>query len=133
IDGKKIGETVGGYSSHTFDITPFVRFGKDHVLAVTADNSRKDIPPFSADFTFMGGVYRDAWLLAVHDLHLDIVGGPEEGFAVRSFLSDDGKWCSEVSGVVVNDSDAKAHVEVRMTVYDASGCPLCDCVKEAVG
>lgn len=32
IDGKKVGEAVGGYSSHTFDITSDITPGKDHML-----------------------------------------------------------------------------------------------------
>lgn len=124
IDRKKVGNTVGGYSSHTFDITSYLTPGNDHVLTVKADNSRKDIPPYSADFTFMGGVYRDVWLIALPDVHLDIVGGPEEGFVVRSFLSDDGKWCSEVSGSILNETASKEDVEVRATISEIGGSPV---------
>ena len=121
IDGMVIGNSVGGYSSHTYDITPFVEVGKRHDLTVMADNSRKDIPPYSADFTFMGGLYRDAWLLALSDVHLDIANGPEEGFYVRAVPLDDGKWRLEVSGTLINHSSVKESIEVRMSLMDASG------------
>ncbi len=122
LDGCKIGETIGGYSSHTFEITPFVDFGKNYMLSVDVDNSRKDIPPYSADFTFMGGIYRDVWLIALSDVHLDIVEGPEEGFSVSTVVSDNGKWNVDVSGTVINEASVKADVEIKMTVSDASGC-----------
>lgn len=121
IDGKEIGTVVGAYSSHTFDITPFVSPGKDHSLSVIADNSRKDIPPYSADFTFMGGLYRDVWLISVPDVHLDIVNGNEEGFSVLTKVLADGSWSVEVAGSVVNHSDSKEDVVVRMTVADVEG------------
>lgn len=121
IDSVKIGKTIGGYSSHSFDITPYVDFGKRHELSVVADNSREDIPPYSADFTFMGGLYRDAWLIALSDVHLDISDGPEEGFLIRSLASGDGKWRVAASGRLINESADKADVVVRMTLQDASG------------
>lgn len=124
IDGKEIGHTVGGYSSHTFDVTPYLKLGIDHKLTVIADNSRKDIPPYSADFTFMGGLYRDAWLLTVPDVHLDFVNGTEEGFFIRTIALADGKWNMEVSGTVVNDADTNENVLIKMTMTDSAGHPV---------
>ena len=121
VDGVEVGRSVGAYSSHTFDITPFVEIGKKHRLEVEADNSGKDIPPYSADFTFMGGLYRDAWLIAIEDIHLDVAGGPEEGFAVRAMPAGGGKWRVEAAGSVVNESSSKEAVEVRMSLFDSAG------------
>ena len=121
LDGVEVGKSIGAYSSHTYDITPFVEIGKDHQLEVVADNSRKDIPPYSADFTFMGGLYRDAWLLALPEVHLDIAEGTSEGFDVRALPLDGGKWRVEVAGLVVNASAGRQSVEVRMSLSDASG------------
>ena len=35
-------------------------------LVIRVDNARIDIPPISGDFTFFGGIYRDAWLSLIH-------------------------------------------------------------------
>jgi beta-galactosidase len=35
-----------------------------------ADNSyNENVPPLSADFTFYGGMYREAFLIATADIH----------------------------------------------------------------
>lgn len=121
IDGKEIGHTVGGYSSHSFDVTPYLEQGKDHTLTVVVDNSRKDIPPYSADFTFMGGLYRDVWQISLSDVHLDIQEGTEEGFSVRSLKAGDGRWNIEVSGRLVNEAQSKVNVLMKLTVRDNEG------------
>lgn len=57
MNGKEIGSHAGGYTAFIFDITPYIQ--KENVIEITVDNSRKDITPISADFTFWGGIYRD--------------------------------------------------------------------------
>ena len=57
VNGKEIGSHAGGYTAFIFDITPYIQ--KENVIEITVDNSRKDITPISADFTFWGGIYRD--------------------------------------------------------------------------
>lgn len=50
VNGKEIGSHAGGYTAFIFDITPYIQ--KENVIEITVDNSRKDITPISADFTF---------------------------------------------------------------------------------
>ena len=70
INGKKAGDHTGGYSGFYIPITHLVNFSGENELLVKVDNSfNKNIPPISADFTFYGGVYRDAWLVAVDPVH----------------------------------------------------------------
>src|SRR5437867_3965855 len=38
VNGQSVGKHQGGYSAFAFDITPFVRFGADNVLAVKVDH-----------------------------------------------------------------------------------------------
>ena len=45
IDGEPAGTHVGAYSSHTVDLTPYVRPLKEQKLEITVDNSDPDIPP----------------------------------------------------------------------------------------
>lgn len=75
IDGLHAGSHIGGYSPHILEITQFVGDGNPHEITVKVDNSDPDIPPYSADFSFMGGLYRDAWLIAANPVHLDFSGG----------------------------------------------------------
>ncbi|HEV2492484.1 MAG TPA: glycoside hydrolase family 2 TIM barrel-domain containing protein [Terriglobia bacterium] len=65
LNVERIGEHKGGYTSFEFDVTRRVRFGaEDNVLTVKVDNLyHATVPPtVKTDYTFYGGIYRDAWL-----------------------------------------------------------------------
>lgn len=121
INGQRVGRHVGAYSSHTVDITPFVNPGDRHMLEVTVDNSDGDVPPYSADFTFMGGLYRDAWLIATPKLHLNIIDGPENGFRVDTRVNSDGSGALDVSGVLVNENAKKSKATIWVKVCSPDG------------
>ncbi len=65
---RKSSSTSGGYLPFAVDITDGLVPGADNVVAVRADNS--DDPTFppgtpqkNLDFTYMGGIYRDVYLI----------------------------------------------------------------------
>lgn len=115
IDGRSVGSHVGGYSSHIVDITPYVSPGSTHTLAVSVNNSDRDIPPYSADFTFMGGLYRDAWLIGKAPVHFVFGNGP--GLKVVTRVGDDGMCDACISGQIANFSGKKGRGEVMATLY----------------
>lgn len=121
IDGCKIGTHTGAYSPNLLDISPYVSVGKSHDLTVKLTNADKDVPPHSADFTFMGGLYRDAWLIGLSPLHLDIASGPSEGFKATPRLHPDGTCSLSIDGRVVNQSGSHAFSTVVATLCDEDG------------
>lgn len=121
IDGKTVGRHTGAYSPHIVDVTPFVTPGGSHRVEVLVDNSDKDMPPHSADFTFMGGLYRDAWLLGMPETHFDITSGPAEGFRLVSSVKDNGNGVLEVSGNIVNETDRKVGRVLSIKILDKNG------------
>lgn len=69
VNGKFIGNHIGGYTGFKFDITDIIKFGTQNIIAVKVDNSYNyNIPPHSADYIMYGGIYRDARLIAVNPL-----------------------------------------------------------------
>jgi beta-galactosidase len=71
INGNYLGEHQGGFAAFAFDATPFVNVGADNVIAVEVNNSfNTNIPPLNADFTFWGGIYRDAHLLVTDPVQI---------------------------------------------------------------
>ena len=57
------------------NITEYLRYGQDNVIAVWADNSNDPSyppgkPQDALDFTYFGGIYRDCWLIAHNDIFL---------------------------------------------------------------
>jgi beta-galactosidase len=65
LNGKRIGEHKGGYTSFEFEVTTQAQFGAaGNVLAVKVNNlyDRNIAPTIKTDLTFYGGIYRDVWL-----------------------------------------------------------------------
>jgi beta-galactosidase len=68
INGTRLGEYKGGYTPFSFDLTPYLDFDGENVLAVDVDSSeRPDIPPFGyeIDYLTFGGIYREVSLRVV--------------------------------------------------------------------
>ncbi len=69
VNGKEEKMHYGGYLPAIVDLTGKLRFGADNVIAVMTDNSNDPSyppgkPQETLDFTYMGGIYRDCWLIA---------------------------------------------------------------------
>jgi beta-galactosidase len=68
INGTKLGEYKGGYTPFSFELTKYVDFDGDNLLAVDVDSTeRADIPPFGyqIDYLTFGGIYREVALRIV--------------------------------------------------------------------
>ncbi|MEG1332538.1 MAG: glycoside hydrolase family 2 TIM barrel-domain containing protein [Bacteroides sp.] len=75
INGKLVNEHFGGFLPVIADITPYIQFGQDNVIAVCADNSDDpSYPPGKPqdvlDFSYFGGIYRDCWLIAHNNVFI---------------------------------------------------------------
>lgn len=83
VNGHSVGMRSYGYSSFYYDITPYVRFGQQNVVAVRADNSQqKNCRWYSGS-----GIYRHVWLLTTHPAHFS-----EWGIFIRtSRLAEGGR------------------------------------------
>lgn len=64
INGKYVGNHVGGYSAFVFDITGDVIFGKINNILVRVNNAENlDVIPLVGDFNIYGGIYRNVKLI----------------------------------------------------------------------
>lgn len=72
VNGKQVGEHIGGYIGFTFDITNFIQEGNNEIL-VRVDNSYniEVIPSQKSDFIIFGGITRDVWLLSMSKTNFD--------------------------------------------------------------
>lgn len=75
INGKLVKEHFGGFLPVIANITSYMNYGEDNVIAVCADNSDDpSYPPGKQqdmlDFAYFGGIYRDCWLIAHNDVFI---------------------------------------------------------------
>lgn len=121
VNGQYAGEHKGGYTAFNIDITPYVRFGQKNTITVEADNSRQDIPPISADFTFFGGIYRDVFLTSVDDVHFDMLNHGSGGVYIDLPQVDEKKATCRIRARISNNSSSKKTVTVTNIIKDNSG------------
>ncbi len=90
FNGHLLGTHPYGYTSFSFDLTPYARFGGANVLAVKADASGKTSRWYSG-----AGIYRHVWLTETNPVHI-------------------GQWGVSVTTPQISASEAT--VRVRTTV-----------------
>ena len=65
LNGQFVGGWPYGYASYELDLTPYLKFGADNVIAIRLEN-----PPESSRWYPGAGLYRNVWLLKTPPLHV---------------------------------------------------------------
>ena len=115
LNGQFVGGWPYGYSSYRLDLTPFVKFGGDNVLAIRLDN-----PAESSRWYPGGGIYRNVWLVKTAPIHV-----AHWGTAVTTPIVTKDSATVSLRVNVENDTAADASVKVRTDLceLDAEGHP----------
>jgi beta-galactosidase len=102
LNGNLLGENKGGYNDFSFELTKFLNWNGENVLAVEVDSTeRKDIPPFGnlVDYLTFGGIYRDVQLRNVSQTFIENVFAQpidvlseNRKLKVKVFISDSGHF-----------------------------------------
>jgi beta-galactosidase len=66
INGQYLGRRPYGYISFYYDLSPYLNFGGDNMIAVRVDNSRQP----NCRWYSGSGIYRHTWLLVTHKIHV---------------------------------------------------------------
>ncbi|HTN36741.1 MAG TPA: glycoside hydrolase family 2 TIM barrel-domain containing protein [Arachidicoccus sp.] len=66
INGRSLGVYPYGYTSFYYDLTPYLNFNKDNVIAVRVDNAQQK----NSRWYTGSGIYRHVWLEATGDIHI---------------------------------------------------------------
>ena len=116
INGKKLANHDGGYSTWRVDITDALE--DKNLFVFEVDNSQNDrVYPQNADFTFYGGIYRDLNIIAVSESHFDLEYYGTPGIKVTpAVVGKDAKV--EVEVFVKNEKETQKLV---YTLKDAEG------------
>jgi beta-galactosidase len=109
-NGRRVGEWPYGYSSFRLELTPFLQFGGDNVLAVRLDN-----PPKSSRWYPGSGLYRHVWLVKTAPVHVAHWGV----FITTPEIAPD-RAAIEVRTQVDNQSGTATAVTVRHEIHPAT-------------
>ncbi len=69
LNGRFVGEWPYGYTSFRLDLTPYVQFGKENVIAVRLDTKSWDSRWYPG-----AGIYRNVWLMKTPQVHVSYNG-----------------------------------------------------------
>lgn len=65
LNGRHVGGWPYGYTSFRLDLTPYINFGKDNLIAVRLDTKSWDSRWYPG-----AGIYRNVWLVKTSQLHI---------------------------------------------------------------
>lgn len=131
VNGQKVAEHFGGYLPFAADITDKLQVeGGGNVIAVRADNSDDPTyppgkPQNNLDFTYLGGIYRDAYLIQAGPVHVTLpelsqtVAGGGVFVGVQDVNGSDASL--EVRTEVANGGSSAKKLIVRSILETAEG------------
>jgi beta-glucuronidase len=71
VNGEKVGEHEGGFTSFQFDISEFVKSGENFiVLKVDNSRARDQVPTVNTDWWNYGGITRSVFIAEIPDTHI---------------------------------------------------------------
>lgn len=111
LNGRRLGVHPYGYTSFVFDLTGFINYGQQNVVAVKVMNEGENSRWYSGS-----GIYRHVWLITRDQVHIAhdgiFVTTPEVGDAVARV---------KINTRVMNENNKALPVKVVATVLDPSG------------
>ncbi|BAV04096.1 beta-galactosidase [Filimonas lacunae] len=121
INGHFLGVESSGYSSFEYDITDYINYGGNNVLAVRVDATMEE-----GWFYEGAGIYRHVWLVKTAPLHV-----AANGVVVNTTLENNAAQVQ--AGVTIqNDALQGKMCAVKVAVVDAAGKTVATAWKEGV-
>ena len=112
INGKSLGVYPYGYSSFSYDLTPYLTYGKENIIAVRVDNSKQ----VNSRWYSGSGIYRHVWLTMTNKVHV-----AQWGTAIATPKVSAKEANVEVTTVVKNETDKPQHIRVKAELLAVSG------------
>jgi beta-galactosidase len=124
LNGKYVGGWPYGYTSFRLDLTPYINFGKENLIAVRLDTKSWDSRWYPG-----AGIYRNVWLVKTSNLHIS-----NNGIFCTSPEIKKEKAILSVEAEVESHIDQPVSVAVKATVYklDENGKATADPVAESI-
>jgi len=109
INGKSLGVHPYGYTSFSYDLTPYLNFGKENVIAVRVDNSQH----VNSRWYSGSGIYRHVWMMATNPVHV-----AQWGAAITTPVVSAKKATVQVKTLVKNETSSAQNVVVKAIIWN---------------
>ena len=108
LNGHLVGGWPYGYASFEMNLTPYLDYGKENVLAIRLDN-----PPDSSRWYPGGGIYRNVWLVKASAIHV-----AHWGTYVTTPEVDSAAATLDLSTTIRNDTASPAAVILKTQIFE---------------
>jgi beta-galactosidase len=116
VNGQQVGTHKGGYTGFSIDITDKLKVGKN-VLAVRLNNNYNPrLVPRNGDHNFIGGIYRDVYLVVTNQVHITWYGT----FVTTPNLTNE-SGVVNIKTELRNDGTSKKKYTVKTDIVDPLG------------
>ncbi len=122
VNGHYLGTRPYGYASFSYNITPYVKYGEDNVIAVKVDNAEQ---PNSRWYSGCG-IYRNVWMRVIDPIH-----AAQWGQAVVTTVSGD-NGIVDITTEIENNSGENVAVKVYSTLLNPKGKKVAQIAEETV-
>ncbi|MCK0156478.1 DUF4982 domain-containing protein [Cellulophaga sp. F20128] len=110
INGHYLGIRPYGYISFHYDLTPYLKYDEENIIAVRVNNSKEP----SARWFTGSGIYRHVWLVKTNKLHID-----RYGVYVTTKSVEENNAVIELKTAVKNNEDASKDYVLVNEIYSA--------------
>ncbi|MDD4969374.1 MAG: glycoside hydrolase family 2 TIM barrel-domain containing protein [Paludibacter sp.] len=111
INGKSLGVHPYGYTSFSYDLAPYLNFGKENVIAVRVDNSQQ----VNSRWYSGSGIYRHVWMMITNPVHV-----VHWGAAISTPVVSTKKATILVKSVVKNETSSTQSIIVKTLLWNKS-------------
>jgi len=110
INGKSLGIYPNGYSSFSYNLTPYLDFDKENVIAVRVDNSQQ----VNCRWYSGSGIYRHVWMIVTEPVHI-----AQWGIAITTPDVSSKKATVRVKTLVKNETTLPQSIILKTLLFDA--------------
>ncbi|HTK37019.1 MAG TPA: beta-galactosidase GalB [Pyrinomonadaceae bacterium] len=107
LNGQFVGGWTYGYSSFRLDLTPYIKYGSENVIAIRLDN-----PPESSRWYPGSGIYRNVWLVKTAPVHI-----AHWGTYITTPEVTKGSARVNVKTTLENDASSAADLKITASVF----------------
>jgi beta-galactosidase len=111
VNGKSLGVYPYGYSSFSYDLTPYLNFGKENVIAVRVDNSQQ----VNSRWYSGSGIYRHVWMMVTDPVHV-----AHWGVGITTPVVSAKKATVQVKTLVKNETTTPQSIVVKTILWNKS-------------
>ncbi len=109
INGKSLGVYPYGYSPFSYDLSPYLEFGKENVIAVKVNNAQQ----VNSRWYSGSGIYRHVWMMVTDRVHV-----AHWGVAITTPLVTSKKATVQVKTLVKNDLASTQNIFLKTLLWD---------------